>query len=66
VSFYPAVRRDEPVSALEIFAAALLVLGSFIVLRVVVEADPLADPDELEAPPPDVEEEEGAPFRHAA
>lgn len=52
-------------SALEIFAAALLVLGSFIVLRVVLEADPLADPDEFGASPPELQEEV-PPLRRAA
>jgi hypothetical protein len=51
------------VSALEILAAALLVLGSFLVLRVVFEADP------VNAPPREAAEgdlEESPPLRRAA
>jgi hypothetical protein len=50
------------VSALEILAAALLVLGSLIVFRVLLEADPIS------ARPADVPkaDEEAPPLRRAA
>jgi len=53
------------VSALEILAAALLVLGSFVVLRVALEADPVNDRDPLDASASKAEAE-APPLRRAA
>jgi hypothetical protein len=53
------------VSALEILAAALLVLGSFVVFRVLLEAYPFVDAGPLDASPPEAEEE-APPLRRAA